>query len=204
MLGLREQIEAAQTPKELQALLSARGSSPHWMASSLGEVAEFFGSATSTIKGWRSDGMPGSDAGWPLDAIVRWRFDRLANNDLTTVRKQQEIELNAIEIDAKRLELSKDRGELVARDDVERWVAMALIATREVFMSQPQTIALAMPPEHRAHALAEADRICRAALTTLRRRLERDQLDEELANGDVAEGDEPNPRIEGTTNDQGT
>ena len=195
----REQIEAAQTPEELQALLSARGSSPRWTASSLGEVAEFFGAATSTVKGWRSDGMPGSDAGWPLDAIVRWRFDRLANNDLTTVRKQQEIELNAITIDARRLELSKDRGELVELAEVELWASVALCECRSQIMSIPEAIATSAPPELRNHAREEADRTCRAALKSLHRRLELAQLDQEqAANGDVAEGDEPNPRIEGT------
>ena len=198
MLGLRNSIEAAQTPEELQAILSAAGSSPRWMASSLAEVAAFFGMATSSIKSWRSDGMPGSDAGWPLDAIVRWRFDRLANNDLATVRKQQEIELNAIAIDSKRLELEREKGELVELADVERFCATALIECRVQIMSIPEAIATSAPPELRNHARAEADRTCRAALTSLRRRLELAQLDQELSNGVVADGDEPNPRIEGT------
>ena len=191
----REQIEAAQTPEELQAILSAAGSSPRWAVSTLTEVAEFFGVATSTVKGWRMESptMPGGDGSWPLDAITRWRHQKITGSDLSTQQKVATLEATQLANDSKRLDLEREKGELLARDDVERWVAMALISTREVFMSQPETLAIAMPPEHRDFILAESDRICRAALTTLRRKLERDQLDEELAIGDAAATDDDEP-----------
>ena len=177
----REAIEAAQTPEELRAILSAVESAPgQWVAPSLSVVAEFFRLATSTIKGWRSDGMPGSDSGWPLDQIVRWRIERLTNNDLVTVRKEQEIELNAIAIEQKRLDLNREKGELLARADVERWAATALISAREVFMAAPEVFAASCPQEIRDFVRAESDRICRDTLTTLQRRLESDELDKEL------------------------
>ena len=186
----REQIEAAQTPAELTALLSARGSSPRWAVSTLTEVAEFFGVATSTVKGWRMESppMPGSDGSWPLDAITRWRAAKITGSDLVTAQKQATLEATVLANDARRLGLEREKGELLARDDVERWVAQALISTREVFMSQPETLAIAMPPEHRNFVREESDRICRAALTTLRRKLERDQLDQELSIGETDDG----------------
>ena len=195
MLGLRNSIENASTPEELAAAIAAAGSGSRWTVSSLGEVAAFFGQAVSTTKGWSQEGMPNAGDGWSLPAIVRWRIARLSGDDLSTVRKRQEVELNAITIEQKRLELAKERGELVELADVELWVAQALISTRVVFMSQPETLAIAMPPEHRDFIRAESDRICRAALAMLRRKLDGEELDKELATGDVADDDyEPKKR----------
>lgn len=181
MLGLRSAIENATTPEELAAAIAAAGSSPRWMASSLGEVAEFFGVATSTVTGWRMESppMPGSDGSWPLDAITRWRHQKITGSDLATAQKQATLEATQLAIDARRLELSKERGELVELADVERFVATALIECRVVVMSIAEAIATSAPPELRDHARTEADRTCRSALTSLRRRLELAELDQE-------------------------
>lgn len=192
MLGLRNSIENASNPEELAAAIAAAGPSPRWMASSLAEVGQFFGLATATIKGWRSDGMPGSDAGWPLDAIVRWRFDRLANNDLATEQRKATLEATQLANDARRLELSKERGELVELVDVERWASIALIEAREIVMSIPEKLATSAPPGLREMVRSEADLTCRAALKSLRRRLESDELDQDHPATGEADGDEPN------------
>ena len=200
----REQIEAAQTPEELTALLSAVGPSPRWTVKTLTEVAEFFGVATSTVKGWRQESppMPGSDGSWPLDAITRWRAAKITGSDLATAQKQATLEATVLANDARRLELSKDRGELVELAEVELWASVALIECRSQIMSIPEAIATSAPPELRNHAREEADRTCRAALKSLHRRLELAQLDQEqAANGDVAEGDEYSNEKE-PTNDQ--
>lgn len=133
----REQIEAAQTPEELQSILAAAGPSPRWAVATLTEVAEFFGVATSTVKGWRmeSPAMPGSDGSWPLDAITRWRAAKIHGSDLAMAQKQATLEATVLANDARRLELAKDRGELLERAAVELWAAQALISAREVFMS---------------------------------------------------------------------
>lgn len=190
----REQIEAAQTPEELQAILAAAGPSPRWAVSTLTEVAEFFGVATSTVKGWRMESppMPGSDGSWPLDAITRWRHQKITGSDLATAQKQATLEATVLANDARRLELSKERGELVELASVELWVAQALISTREVFMSAVEALATSAPPEMREYVRAESDRICRAALKTLRRKLDGEELDKELAIDNVADGGEPN------------
>ena len=102
---LQKRIEAAKTPEELSAILAGAGSSRRWTASSLAQVAEFFSCATSTIKGWSQDGMPSVSDGWYLPAIVRWRFDRLSNTDLTTAKKQQDLALGQVQLESKKLEL---------------------------------------------------------------------------------------------------
>ena len=196
----REQIEAASTPEELQALLSAVGPSSKWTVSTLGDVADFFGIAVSTTKGWSQEGMPGTDAGWNLAEIVRWRIDRLKNSDLATAKKEQDLELGQVVLESKRLELAKERGELLDRGDVERWAAMALIAARETIMSLVESLAVSAPPEMRDFVRAETDRHCRAVLIALQRRLESDELDKETNSGSVAadgnDGAPPPERME--------
>lgn len=197
----REQIEAAQTPEELQAILAA-GSSPRWTVGTLTEVAEFFGVATSTVKGWRAESppMPGSDGAWPLDAIVRWRHAKIVGSDLATAQKQATLEATQLANDARRLELSKERGELLARDDVELWASVALIETREAIISLPERLATSSPPELREMVRAETDRLCRDALTGLRRRLDMAAIDDEAttgaADGEVEPSNEKEPTDE--------
>lgn len=135
--------------------------------------------------------MPGSDGSWPLDAITRWRAAKITGSDLAMAQKQATLESTVLANDARRLELARDKGQLIDRADVELWASVALISAREVFMSIPQTLATSAPPEFREHVRAESDQICRAALTTLRRKLDAGELDKELATGE-ADGDEPN------------
>lgn len=171
----REQIEAAQTPEELAALLATHdASSGRWIAGTLSEVAEFFGVATTTVKGWRMEAppMPGSDAGWPLDAITRWRHAKLTTSDIVTAQKQATLEATQLANEARRLELSKERGELLDRTDVERWAATALIEVREMLMQLPEILATSSPPEFAAFVREESDRHVRQLLTALRRRLD--------------------------------
>lgn len=195
----REQIEAAQTPAELQAILSAAGPSSRWTVATLTEVSQFFGIATSTAKGWRMESppMPGSDGSWPLDAIVRWRFDRLANSDLATAKKQAELESLQLQNEQRRLGLSRERGELVLLADCERWASVACVEFRECVMQLVETLSTSSPPELRDFIRAETDRHCRDALLAAQRRLELAQLREESTSGDVADDDsEPSNETE--------
>ena len=172
MLGLRNSIEAAQTPEELAAAIAQVDPGSRWTVSSLAEVAQFFQMAVSSIKGWSQEGMPNAGNGWSLPAIVRWRIARLSGDDLSTARKRQEIELNAIAIDSRRMELEQQRGELVELASVELTFAQALIKCRCQIMTLVESIATSAPPELRDQLRAEVDRTCRAALKTLRRDLE--------------------------------
>ena len=175
---LQKRIEAAKTPEELSAILAPAGSSRRWTASSLAQVAEFFSCATSTIKGWSQDGMPSVSDGWYLPAIVRWRFDRLSNTDLTTAKKQQDLALGQVQLESKKLELDQERGQLLDRAEIELWVATALIEARCTIMSLPERLSTTAPPEQRNFIRSETDRHCRDVLTMLRRRLETGKLND--------------------------
>ena len=176
----REQIEAASTPEELQSLLSAAESQPRWNVATLTEVAEFFRMATSTVKGWRGESppMPGNDGSWPLDAIAGWRHQKSIGSDLATAKKQQDLELGRVQLESKQLELDQGRGQLLDRVSVELWAATALIEARCTIMSLPERLATSAPPEMRSFIREETDRHCRDVLTSLRRRLEMENVDE--------------------------
>jgi hypothetical protein len=195
----REAIEAAQTPEQLQAILSAAGSSPRWTVATLTEVAEFFGTATSTTKGWRMESppMPGSDGSWPLDAITRWRHAKIVGSDLAKEKKEAELENLRLQNDQRRLELAKERGELLDRGDVERWASVACSEAREQLMQLPEMLATSSPPDQRDFIRAETDRHVRDTLAALRRRLESDELDKQTTAGSVADDDsEPSNETE--------
>lgn len=170
----REQIEAAQTPEELQAILSAAESQPRWTVATLTEVAEFFRMATSTVKGWRAESppMPGNDGAWPLDAIAGWRHQKNIGSDLATSQKQATLEATQLTNDSKRLDLDKQRGEVLGKAAVELWAAQAIICFRTTLMSLPETLVASCPHELRNRVREEAGRTIRAALMTCKRQLE--------------------------------
>ena len=141
--------------------------------------------------------MPGSDAGWPLPAIFRWRLARLSGDDLSTARKRQDLELGEVQLAAKRLELAQQRSELLERDDVERVFATALIEARESLMALVDLLATSSPPEMRNFVMEETDRHVRSVLKSLQRRLESDELDRQTTTG-AADGADDEPQTEGT------
>jgi hypothetical protein len=182
---LLEQIDAAKTPEELESLAAllkpASADSSKWVASTLSEVAEFFGLSVQTVKQWRleSPPMPGGDGKYPLPEIVKWRHAKLSQSDAKTAKQQAEAELMQIAIEQKRLDLAKDKGELFYRQDVELWASTALIEARETIMALPGMIASSAPPEIREFAREETDRTCRAVLLTFQRRMESDIVEDE-------------------------
>ena len=131
--------------------------------------------------------MPGSDGSWPLDAITRWRAAKITGSDLATQQKQATLEATVLANDAKRLELSKERGELVELAEVELWSAQAFIKIRCQIMNIPSLLATSAPPELREQLRAEADRTCRDALKTLHRDLESQVLVDDDGNELVKE-----------------
>ena len=122
--------------------------------------------------------MPSVSDGWYLPAIVRWRFDRLSNTDLTTAKKQQDLALGQVQLESKKLELDQERGQLLDRADVELWAATALIEARCMIMSLPERLSTSAPPEMRSFIREETDRHCRDVLIALRRRLEMDETNQ--------------------------
>lgn len=197
--SLKELLASAETDDDFQAAeqlideVEAKiknAPESRWIVHTLVEVAEFFRVSEQAVKQWRTQTppMPGfaergrySKCRYDLSEIAAWRMNRgqgRASPELNTLR-EQEGELNAIKIERQRLELDREKGELVPLADVELFVATALIECRVVVMSIPEAIATSAPPELRDHARTEADRTCRAALTSLRRRLELSQLEQQ-------------------------
>lgn len=188
--SLRELLESAETPADLAAVEeliaeneSTRLKPSRWTVETLSEVAEVFGVAAQTAKQWRMESppMPGSPGKWPIPEIIRWKLAKAAGGDITSAKRQQDLQLGNIQLQRQSIELAKERGQLIDAADVERWAAIALIEAREIFMSAPEQFALSAPPEQRDFIREEADKICRAALASLRRRLEPDQLQQQQA-----------------------
>lgn len=184
---LRELIASAATPEDLEAVAQLlaeeeqkQAGREKWEVGSLGEVAEFFGLHTQTVKQWRTESppMPGREGAWPLPAIVKWRHQKLAQSDVRTAKQQADLELQQVAVEQKRLELSRLKGELVELAEVEVWASAAMVETREMLMQLPQMIAASAPPEIREFARAETDRHCRDILAMLRRKLETDGIAE--------------------------
>jgi hypothetical protein len=123
--------------------------------------------------------MPSVSDGWYLPAIVRWRFDRLSNTDLTTAKKQQDLALGQVQLESKQLELDQGRGQLLDRSEVELWASVALIEARVMITSLPERLSTSAPPEMRSFIREETDRHCRDVLTSLRRRLEMENNDDD-------------------------
>lgn len=149
-------------------------SSGKWVATTLGEVAEVFGLAVQTVKQWRMESppMPGEPGAYPIPEIVQWRLAKLSGTDLTERKKRQEIELAEIQIESKRLDLEREKGNIIERGDIELWVAQALIELREGVMQLPEILVAASPPEVKSFVRTETDRHCRDLLAMVRHRLE--------------------------------
>lgn len=188
---MKELIASAATPEDLQAVAELlaeaeshtaqqAASRDKWEVATLGDVAGFFGLQTQTVKQWRTESppMPGQEGAWPLPAIVRWRHQKLTQSDIRTAKQQADLELQQVAVEQKRLDLARQKGELVELSEVEVWASTAMVETREMLMQLPQMIASSAPPEIREFARAEADRHCREILAMIRRKLETDALAE--------------------------
>ena len=140
----------------------------------LSEVAEFFGLDEQTVRTWRlkTPQMPGKPGKWPIKQIVRWRCNWIQQTDLAAAKRQQDFELGQIQVEAKQLELDREKALILDRQDVERWASTALTELREGIMQLPEMLAASAPQELKNFTREEADRHCRDLLTTTARRLE--------------------------------
>lgn len=146
------------------------------------EVAEFFGVTVAAVNKWAADvdPMPGRKGAYNLSTIAKWKVRR------GTGRSAVSDELNAVDLrlrksqaEAKELENSRERGELVELQAVDLWAAEIIIGIRENIMTLPESLATSSPPEMRDFIREESDRRIRAALTAAARKLEsRDYLDD--------------------------
>ena len=181
--SLQELLESATTIEDFQKLeqLIATHEPPHrWAVSTLAEVAEFFGYAFQTVKQWRCQvpPMPGTPGHWQLSDIAQWKLKKTSNEEISIAKRQQDLQLGQVQLEAKMLALEKERCQLLDRGDIERWAATALIEARVMIMSLPERLATSAPPEMRSFIREESDRHCRDVLTSLRRRLEMDETNQ--------------------------
>jgi len=180
LLGSAESVEDFAAMEELIAERETKKPKPvgRWVVKTLGEVAEALGYAKQTVNQWRSEvGMPGEVGAYPIPEIAQWRFAKLrGGGDLAVAKKEQDLELGKVELESRKMDLAKERGELLDRNDVELWAATALIEAREQVMQLPEMLATSSPPELREFVRTESDRHCRDVLISLRRRLESDQI----------------------------
>lgn len=184
--SLHELLGSAETPEDLAAMEeliaereSQRAKASRWTVKTLAEVAEVFGVAAQTAKQWRMESppMPGEPGAWPIPEIIKWKFAKVNGGDLNTARKEQDLELGRVQLERQKIELAKERGELLPAADVELWAATACVEFREQIMQLPEVLSASMPPANRDFVRDESDRHCRAALTALRRRLESDPVE---------------------------
>ena len=160
-----------------------------WVATSLQEIADLFSVSLQAVKQWRiedppmpGEGRQGRPGRYDIKEVIAWRWNKVRPANTTAERlRQQDIELGEIKIERQRLELAKEKGELLDRADVERWAAVTFVTLRESCMAIPEAIATSAPFAIRALAREEADRVIRGALTATRRRLDMQSLDAELS-----------------------
>lgn len=185
---LNELLASAETPDDLQAVADLvseqeRGQADRsrWEVVTLGDVAEFFGLNTQTVKQWRTESppMPGREGAWPLPAIVKWRHQKLTQSDIRTARQQADLELQQVAVEQKRLELARQKGELVPLADVELWASEFIVMTREMLLKLPEDIATSADPSLREDARKEADECVRNVLKMLLQKVDPGAIDVE-------------------------
>ena len=161
-------------------MATAATKSSRWVVSTLSDVGAFFGVHCDTPRTWRlgADPMPGTPGKWDLSVIAQWRARRSERSGLAEELRSTEIRLKTAQAVQKELANAQASGQLLDRADVELWAATALIEARVMVMSLPERLATSAPPEMRNFIREETDRHCRDVLTSLRRRLEMDEIGE--------------------------
>jgi phage terminase Nu1 subunit (DNA packaging protein) len=164
-LAAVEQLIAEQERQQVQQ--------GRWICRTLAEVAEFFGMATQTVKQWRTESppMPGTDGGYDLREVVRWRIDRLQGGTAKSAKQIQDLERGQVKLAAERLELEKLRESLVSRQEVEEWASVLLSETRELILQIPGAVSAVCALPDREAVYEQAENLIRDTLQTLHDRL---------------------------------
>ncbi len=187
MLDLVPLLESAEDFEEWdrmsEDLERKEASADRFDLKTLSEVAEFFGLDEQTVRTWRlkTPAMPGEPGRWPIKQIVQWRCNWIQQTDLAAAKRQQDFELGQIQVESKRLELDREKGSVIDRQDVELWAATALIELRTGVMQLPEMLAASAPQELKDFVREETDRHCRDMLLATQRRLETAEIGKEVA-----------------------
>lgn len=157
---LRNLIAGAKTPEDLEAaeqLLrdwNSRHGNNRWTVKTLGEVAEFFGLHSQTVKQWRTENppMPGKEGSWDLQLITNWRFAKLNNrrdSPLRDARDQVEIEKREAEVRALHRKEQMELGNILPADVYVEFCRELLGMIRVSLEELPESIAEHFAPEFR-------------------------------------------------------
>lgn len=174
---------------EAESLLSSvetsQESTGRFVLTTLGEVAELFGVALQTAKEWRqaSPPLPGEPGNYPMKELIRWRFARISNNELSDEVKRAGLEKTQVQVEQARIDLEKLKASVLDRADVELWAATLIINAREAIMQLPEMLASCAPENLKSFFRDETDRHCRDTLTALARRLELDEIGKDNERG---------------------
>ena len=188
--SLKELLDSAETPEDLEAVMQlvaeveqSTKERDRFDLKTISEVAEFFGLDEHTVRQWRlkTPAMPGEPGRWPIKQIVQWRCNWIQQTDLAAAKRQQDFELGQIQVESKRLELDREKGSVIDRQDVELWAATALIELRTGVMQLPEMLAASAPQELKDFVREETDRHCRDMLLATQRRLETAEIGKEEA-----------------------
>lgn len=186
--SLKELLDSAETPEDVEAVMQlvaeieqSTKDRDRFDLKTLSEVAEFFGLDEQTVRTWRlkTPAMPGEPGKWPIKSIVQWRCNWIQQTDLAAAKRQQDFELGQIQVESKRLELDREKGSVIDRQDVELWAATALIELRTGVMQLPEMLAASAPQELKDFVREETDRHCRDMLLATQRRLETAEIGKE-------------------------
>ena len=173
-------------------MVTASQKSSRWVVSTLADVGAFFGVHCDTPRTWRlgADPLPGTPGKWDLSVIAQWRARRSERSGLAEELRSTEIRLKTAQAVQKELSNAQASGELLDRGDVERWASVACIEFRCMVMSLPERLSTSAPPTLRGFVRDESDRLCRAALIALRRRLETNKIDDDVPTTQTKDDDD--------------
>lgn len=115
------------------------------------ELAQFFGVSVMTIDTWIRKGMPIVQRGsrgvsWEFDtaACAQWRADQAALNAVgdTTSSDMEELKRRkaAAETALVELELSRERGKVIAVEDFDKLLSPMVIAYRSTLLNLPSKL----------------------------------------------------------------
>lgn len=178
---LSELLRSAENAEDLEAVLGLIAEEEallenrdRFLLQTLSEVADMFGVDEHTVRVWRmkTPPMPGEPGKWPLKEIIQWRCNWIQQTDLAAAKRQQDFDLGQFQVEFKRLELERERGSILNRDDVELWAATALIELREGVMQLPEILAAVVSQDLKDFVREEVSRHCRDLLIGTQRRLE--------------------------------
>ena len=130
-----------QELRELQQF--ERGDAPPGTARTEEEVARHFGVSTRTVQYWKKDAMPVCpDGTYDLEAISEWRLTKIQERSPdSSDRAKWESEYRKNKALMAEIQLKKELGQLVTRDEVEEGRVRRILTIKKALLSLPPRLA---------------------------------------------------------------